>query len=144
MHTDTLNRFVNVSVKSEESSITCIFLDPLLKNYTWHCTIMYGPVNLYSDCRNLESDETPAISGKSSRTNVNDIWFGRLDLGNNTKLCVTATIRSGVKKWRLEGIYNINSAQSIFQVQTSLLRHLGSIELLVVILMYYMDCKFII
>ena len=139
MYTDTLNRFVNVSIESgsdgKSAIIQCIFLDPLLNNYTWHCAIGYRPVDLYySDCRNL--NETSEISGKSTKF----IGFGELDLGNDTELCVTATVRSGIKKWRLEGIYNISipdSAQSIFQVQTSLLRHLGFIELLVVILMYY-------
>ena len=130
IHTDTMNRFINVSIKSDSDgkpAIRCEFLDPLLNNREWYCTIRYGS----ADCRNL--NET---AEEISSIHTNFIQFDEPDFGNDTEVCVIAIVRSGIKKWRLEGIYTAtpDSAQSIFKAQNLIL--VGFIELLAVILIY--------
>ena len=136
-HTDTLNTFINVSVfksgsdGSRKPAIRCEFLDPVLSSRRWYCAVRYGSV--HSDCRNLT--ETEEILGEQKDTK--SATFGSINLGNCTEICVTATVRSGNKQWRLEGIFSVipDSAKSIFRAQTNLIL-VGYIELVAIVLIY--------
>ena len=147
IHTDTLNRFVELKFVAEKSVAICTFLSQSLA-IRKECALKYGPVSL--DCRNSNLSDPV----KYSETDQMFVQLEGIDLsylGNVTKFCVSVFASSGNKEVIIEGIYDVAeqtlqpsqktvpsqvfTARSGFQVQTSS-RLVCSIELLTVAMMY--------